>query len=101
MHHVKLNNVIYIDFERYQKKIFNVANRIDINSKTEFLNRATMMDFVELYETFVSIAKSYNRSREKREGTGGKEDNIKVDGRRKEIFLLASHTEERAEAFGY
>lgn len=86
---------------RYQKKIFNVANRIDINSKTEFLNLATMMDFVELFETFVSITKSYNRSREKKRENRGKEDNIKVDGRRKEIFLLASHTEERAEAFGY
>lgn len=78
-----------------------MANRIDINSKTEFLNRATMMDFVELSETFVSITKSYNRSREKKRENRGKEDNIKVDGRRKEIFLLASHTEERAEAFGY
>lgn len=27
-----------------------MVNRIDINSKTEFLNRATMMDFVELFE---------------------------------------------------
>lgn len=78
-----------------------MANRIDINSKTEFLNRATMMDFVELSETFVSITKSYNRSREKKRENRGKEDNIKVDGRRKEIFLLASHTEERAGAFGY
>lgn len=49
-----------------------MANRIDINSKTEFPNRATMKDFVELFETFVSITKSYNRSGEKRERTGGK-----------------------------
>lgn len=71
MHHIKLNSVIYI-LSDIKKKIFNVANRIDINSKTEFLNRATMMDFVESFETFVSITKSYNRSREKRERTGGK-----------------------------
>lgn len=70
MHHIKLNNVIYI-LNDIKKKIFNVANRIDINSKTEFLNRATMMDFVELSETFVSITKSYNRSREKREREQG------------------------------
>lgn len=79
-----------------------MANRIDINGKTEFPNRATMMDFVELSETFVSITKKLqSKQRKERERTGGKEDNIKVDGRREEIFLLASHTEERAEAFGY
>lgn len=71
MHHIKLNNVIYI-LSDIKKRYSNVANRIDINSKTEFLNRATMMNSVELFETFVSITKSYNRSREKKREQGEK-----------------------------
>lgn len=60
-----------------------------------------MMDFVELSENVCFYHKKLRSKQRKRRENRGKEDNIKVDGRRKEIFLLASHTEERAEAFGY
>lgn len=44
------------------------------------------ISFVELSETFVSVAESHNRGREIRK-TRVKEGNVKVDDRKREIFL--------------
>lgn len=75
-----------------------MANLIDINSKTEFLNND---GFCRVVRNVCFYHKKLQSKQRKKRENRGKEDNIKVDGRRKEIFLLASHTEERAEAFGY